>query len=194
MYLISIAAVLAMSLLAVSIREKVSPLLILRKNLPAALIGLTTASSSAAYSQNTRTCRNELGISKSVTSIGVSLGQTIFKPGVCLDFFLLGVFCAEFYNVPLSLDKLISYTLFCYILSIAAPPVPGGGLTCFALLSAQLGLPEEAVALMCTLGIIPDFLVTSLNMCVLQQALILIDGSLGSLDRSLLKTGKQRQP
>ena len=190
MFLISIAAVLVLSLLSVSIREKVSPLLVFTKNLPAALIGLTTASSSAAYSQNIRTCRRELGISETVTNIGISLGQTVFKPGVYLDLFLLGVFCAEFYSVPLSLGKLISFALFCYILSIAAPPVPGGGLTCFALLTAQLGLPGDAVALMCTLGIIPDFLVTSLNMCTLQQALVLIDGSLGTLDRSVLKSKK----
>ncbi len=190
MYLVSIAAVLVIQLLPVCIREKVSPLLVLQKNLPAALIGLTTASSSAAYSENIRTCRRELGISETVANIGVSLGQTVFKPGVYLDFFLLGVFCAEFYSVPISPGKLISFALFCYILSIAAPPVPGGGLTCFALLTAQLGLPGDAVALMCTLDIIPDFLVTSLNMCVLQQALLLIDGSLGSLDRSVLKNRK----
>lgn len=190
MYAISLTVVLLISLLAVSIRERVSPLLILRKNLPAALIALTTASSSAAYSQNMSTCRHELGISEAVTNIGISLGQTVYMPGAFVDFFLLGNFCAEFYDVPVSLDQLISYALFCYILSIAAPPVPGGGLTCLALLAAQLGLPGDAVALMCTLDIIPDFLVTSLNMFSLQQVLIITAGSVDHLDRSILKKSK----
>jgi Na+/H+-dicarboxylate symporter len=187
MYGVSIVAVLIFSLLPVCLRTRVSPFTILKKNLPAALIGLTTASSASAYSQNIQTCRKELGISETVTNIGVSLGQTIYKPGVYLDLFLLGIFCAEYFSVPLSLGTMVSFALFCFILSVAAPPVPGGGLTCFTLISIQLGLPGEAVALMCTLGVIPDFLVTSLNMCCLQHSLVLADSSLGSLDDEILR-------
>ena len=187
MYGVSIAAVLVFSLLLVCLRAKVSPFTVLTKNLPAALIGLTTASSASAYSQNIQTCRKELGISETVTNIGVSLGQTIYKPGVYLDLFLLGVFCAMYFSVPLSLGTLVSFALFCFILSVAAPPVPGGGLTCFTLIAAQLGLPGEAVALMCTLGVIPDFLVTSLNMCCLQHSLVLADSSLGTVDLGVLR-------
>ena len=38
-----------------------------------------------------------------------------------------------------------------------------------------------------TLGVIPDFLVTSLNMCCLQHSLVLADSSLGSLDHEILR-------
>ena len=33
------------------------------------------------------------------------------------------------------------------ILSIAAPPIPGGGLSCFTLMFLQLGIPLEGIAL-----------------------------------------------
>ncbi len=187
MFLVCIAATLIFSLVPVCLRARVSPVTLLRKNLPAALIGLTTASSASAYNQNIQTCRKELGISETVTNIGISLGQTIYKPGVFMDLFLLGVFCAEFFSVPLSLGTLCSFLLFCFILSVAAPPIPGGGLTCFALIAAQLGLPGESVALMCTLGVIPDFLVTSLNMCCLQHSLVLADSILGTVDYGTLR-------
>ncbi len=194
MFLLCILVNLIFSLLPTCLLTRVSPLTVLKKNLPAALIALTTASSSSAYSQNIQTCRKDLGVSETVTNIGISLGQTIYKPGVYMDFFLLGVYCAKYYSVSLSLGTLASFALFCFILSVAAPPVPGGGLTCFALIAAQLGLPGEAVALMCTLGVIPDFLVTSLNMCCLQHSLIIADSRLGTLDRGVLQRKSEPRP
>lgn len=76
--------------------------------------------------------------------------------------------------------------LISVILAIAAPPVPGGGLSCFALIIAQMGLPAESLALFCTLNIIPDFICTASNLSCLQLELTDLADSLDMLDREKL--------
>ena len=38
------------------------------------------------------------------------------------------------------------------LLSLAMPPIPGGALTCFTVMNAQLGIPVEALALTITVN------------------------------------------
>ena len=65
----------------VRIRKKVSTAVFLKKVFPVFLIGLTTASSAAAFLENRKVCEEKLGIDKKIVNIGVPLGQVVFMPG-----------------------------------------------------------------------------------------------------------------
>lgn len=43
------------------------------------------------------------------------------------------------------------------ILTIATPPIPGGALSCYTVLFAQLGIPVEGVALAISIDLIMDY-------------------------------------
>ncbi len=173
--------------LAASLRLKVSYPMLLRKLLPTYLTALATASSSAALSLNLDTCENKLGISERISRFAVPLGQVIFKTGAGTGFFVLAMGLAEYYGVAMPLSWVVKGVLTSGLLAIAAPPVPGGSLTCYTVLLAQLGIPEQAVALAIAGNVILDFFMTSCGVSCLQSELLLSAKQLGLLDEGILK-------
>ena len=171
------------------LRLKVSFPMVLRKLLPTYLIALSTASSAAALSTNLETCERRLGISGRITQFAVPLGQVIFKPGAAVGFFMLALGLAEFYGVSMSASWVVTGVLTSGLLAIAAPPIPGGSLTCYTVLLTQLGIPAEAVGLAVAGNVILDFFMTSCGISCLQSELMLSANKLGMLDRERLEKG-----
>ena len=170
-----------------SLRLKVSFPMVLRKLLPTYLIALSTASSSAALSTNLETCERRLGISGRIVHFAVPMGQVMFKTGAAVGFLALALGLAEFYGVAMPLPWVIIAVLTSGLLAIAAPPVPGGSLTCYTVLLTQLGIPAEAVGLAVAGNVILDFFMTSCGISCLQSELILSANRLGLLDRERLE-------
>ncbi len=173
--------------LVAALRLKVSYPLLLRKLLPTYLITLSTASSSAALSTNLDTCEKELGISERISRFAVPLGQVIFKTGGGVGFFVLAMGLAEYYGVAMPLSWVITGVLTSGLLAIAAPPIPGGSLTCYTVLLAQLGIPAQAVALAIAGNVILDFFMTSCGISCLQSELLLAANRLGLLNKGRLR-------
>ena len=73
------------------------------------------------------------------------------------------------------------------LLAIAAPPIPGGSLTCYTVLLTQLGIPEEAIGLAVAGNVILDFFMTSCGISCLQSELVLSSRRLGMLDVETLR-------
>lgn len=170
-----------------SLRLKVSFFTVLKKLLPTYLIALSTASSSAALSTNLETCERRLGISERIVHFAVPLGQVIFKTGGAVGFFVLAMGLAEFYGVDMPLPWMVTGVLTAGLLAIAAPPVPGGSLTCYTVLLTQLGIPAEAIGLAVAGNVILDFFMTSCGISCLQSELMLSANKLGMLDQSILR-------
>ena len=170
-----------------SVRLKASFPMVLRKMLPTYLIALSTASSAAALSSNLETCERKLGISGQIVHFAVPLGQVIFKPGGAIGFFVLALGLAEFYGIAMPLPWVVTGVLTAGLLAIAAPPVPGGSLTCYSVLLAQLGIPSEAIGLAIAGNVILDFFMTSCGLSCLQAELMLSASKLGMLDRQKLE-------
>ena len=108
------------------VRMRITPLDLWKRTLPTFFIAITTASSSAAFTSNIKTCTEELGVSHRLANFGVPFGQILYKPGVSV-LFLVAVFgAAESSGTEVSLSWYITAVLICIILSLAAPPVAGG--------------------------------------------------------------------
>ena len=188
--LLGIAACVAWPLLYAlwaSLRLKISFPLVLRKLLPTYLIALSTASSSAALSTNLETCERRLGISGRIVHFAVPLGQVVFKTGGAVGFLVLALGLAEFYGVAMPLSWVVTGVLTAGLLAIAAPPVPGGSLTCYTVLLAQLGIPEVAIGLAVAGNVLLDFFMTSCGISCLQSELMLSANKLGMLDLERLR-------
>ncbi|OON85238.1 hypothetical protein BXO88_13300 [Oribacterium sp. C9] len=67
--------------LIVPVRKRVSVIKLIRKASSVFIIGLLTASSGAALTENLERCEHSYGIDERIVRFGVPLGQTIFMPG-----------------------------------------------------------------------------------------------------------------
>lgn len=172
--------------LAAALRLGVSFPVLLRKLLPTYLIALSTASSAAVLSTNLEVCQRQLGVSGRVANFAVPLGQVIFKTGAAIGFFMLALGLAEFYGVAVSPTWVVTGVLASGLLAIAAPPIPGGSLTCYTVLLTQLGIPAQAVGVAVAGNVILDFFMTACGISCLQSELTLAANKLGMLDREAL--------
>ena len=141
-------------LLLVTLRKRVSVKVLLQKMMPTFLIGLSTSSSAAAFSTNVETCEKKLGIDKRIVNFGVPVGQMLFMPGYVMVFIAPALCMAEIYGIAISPEWLITAIITSLVLAIAAPPVPGGALSCLTILFIQLNIPSEGIPVAIALNII----------------------------------------
>ncbi len=166
----------------VIVNKKISPALLLKKILPTYIIALSTASSSAAFASNMETCEKKLGIDKRIVNFGVPLGQIIFMPGTAMLFMPAALCMAEIYGVPISPVWVVTALFISVILGIAAPPIPGGALTCYTMLFVQCDIPAEAIPIIIAINVITEFFATPTNIFCLEAELMELAGELKMLD------------
>lgn len=136
---------------------------LLRICLPAMIVGLTTASSSAAMKDELAACTEELGLSEKEVSFGVPLAMVLCKPTAMIEIALLLTVAQNTYGSAGDLIWYVRLALSAFVFAIVVPPVPGGMLSCFSLMFAELGIPTEALALVAALDVILDYPSTGTN-------------------------------
>ena len=170
-----------------SVRHRVRFRLLAKKLLPTFLIGLTTASSSAAFATNLETCEKKLGVAPALVNFAVPLGQVLYMPGVITAFSTISLCMAENYGIPITPVWLITMVIVVALLSIAVPPIPGGALTCFAVMFAQLSIPDDALALAVAISSVVSFINTACSLTCLLVEVTTVSGKLGMLDEECLR-------
>lgn len=170
-----------------AVKFRISPLLVIRKLLPTFLIGLSTASSAAAFTTNLETCTRKFGIPKKIANFAVPLGQVIFKPDCVICFFAIAICMAEYYGVEITVMWLVTAVLTTGLLAMATPPVPGGTLSVFTIMFVQLGIPGEAIALSVAVNSILDFVLTAVGLTCMLAEILLTAGDLQLLDEKKLR-------
>ncbi len=180
--ILCVGANLVLMVMSVSVRRKISPIILVKKLLPSFLVALTTASSAATFSTNMECCGKKLGIQRKLVNFGVPLGTAFSRPGHAAVFFCVCLFMADTYSVPITFSWIFAAILTCGLLALAVPPVPGGGIACYSILFLQLGIPVEALGVAVVLEIVLDFLSTSLNMVAVPVDMIHVAGKLDLID------------
>lgn len=165
---------------------QVSPFLLIKKMLPTYFIALTTASSAAALTTNLETCEEGLGIPPKVAEFAIPLGQVIYKPGFVVGLFSMALCMAEYYDITITPLFLVMAFLTVSLLSMAVPPIPGGGLSVFTVMFAQIGIPGEAIALAVAINAILDFFMTAAGLACLQIQVVYAVHGVGMLNREKL--------
>ncbi|MDO4338970.1 MAG: cation:dicarboxylase symporter family transporter [Eubacteriales bacterium] len=173
--------------LAISLRLKVSLPLLLKKLFPTFIIALSTASGASAYGTNLETCEKKLGISSKINNFALPLGQVIFMPGAAIGFLATALCMAENSGVSITIPWLVISVVVCSLLSMAAPPVPGGSMTCYTIIFMQLGIPMSALPLAIAVNLLLEFPMTAANISSLQCELTLASAKLDMLDLDMLR-------
>lgn len=126
------------------------------------MIGFTTCSSAAALPSNMR-CAEELGASRTVTSFGIPLGNTINMNGTALYMGINTIFVAEVFGIPMPFDTQLTVILMSILAAVGTMGVPGAGLIMMSIIFVQVGMPLEGVALIAGIDRILDMARTPMN-------------------------------
>lgn len=142
-------------------------------------MAFSTASSAATFGTNVECCEKKLHIDEKLVRFGVPFGQVLFKTGYVVSFVILTLYMAREYNVPITPVWIVTMLIVISVLSIAAPAIPGGMLTCALVLFTQLNIPESCLALSATVLTFSDYSCTACNVVCLQQSLLICAKKLG---------------
>lgn len=162
-----------------------------KKNTSTFLISLTTASSAASFASNVRAAKEKYGISSEMTAFSIPLGMIMHNPVAACYNILIIIYFAAAYGVNCSFSWLAIGVVFCTVIALSTPPIPGGAAASYALLFAQMGISEEALAVVLILDVITDFIVTAFECYVLPISLVNIAGKMGQLNLNILKNKKK---
>ena len=182
---------LLIMVLWISLRKKLSPILLTKKILPTFLVALTTASSAAAFSTNVKDSNKKLGIDKRLVDFGIPLGQVLFKMSEFAMFIPIVLTLAESYEISITPFWLLLAYITVWLISYAVPPVAGGAIMGFTVVFTQLGIPMEAMGIAVALNAITDFPLTAMNVTGWQLTMIDVADSLGALNKETLRSNKK---
>lgn len=140
--------------------------------LPSFLVSLATSSSAASFTDVTESLKNKVGIKESLVNFGYPLGVVMFMADNQIWLVLCSYACMAQAGVALTADSLVIIIISAFLLSLAAPPIPGGSITCYTLMLSQLGVPLEYVAVLGVLGIIEDAVGTASHVLANQVQLV----------------------
>ena len=170
--LVACLFILALHTIGATSVAHISPIELWRKSLSTFLIGLTTASSSAAFADNLKVCTEKHRISPELANFAVPFGQILYKPATALMYWFTAVCVAEQSGITVSVTWIVMVFVICIVLSVATPPVPGGTTASYSILFVQLGLPMDSLPIILTLNVILDFFRTAVNLFAGQCVLI----------------------
>ncbi len=182
------ALIFGVMLIAVAAKENVKPRLLVKKMLPTFLIGFGTASSVAANGECSESLYRRMGVYKRFVEFGQPTGGVVFMPSTAINFMACALYMASRYHVKVSILWFVIAILVCTFVAVATPPVPGGAVTAYAIIFSQLGIPDDAVALMLAMDILFDFAATAFDGAFLQLELLRQADENKMLDYDVLRT------
>ena len=98
-------------------------------------------------------------------------------PGVAIQFFIVSLCIGQSFGTEITIIWIITSIITSTILTIATPPIPGGGLSCYTILFTQLGIPSAGIALVISIELL----------AFLQTELVLSAKKLNLLDEEKLR-------
>lgn len=159
--------------ITVSIKFKVNPFTIIRKIAPSTILGFGTSCAMATYSLTSDICEKDLGVNKKITKFGLPIGLVAYMPAISVYFLMILFYGLEQYGLSCSIQWLVIAWITVTLLSIAAPPISGGSVTCFAILLSQMALPSEVLTFALAINVIAERFCTAANLSMLEMELIL---------------------
>ena len=139
--------VLVMLMVLLLLIGRTSPIWFLRQFGQVMMTAFAVASSSAVMPLTMQTCRDKLEISPKIYSFSIPLGIVINMDGGCVTLLITALFLSRVYGITLSWEVLLSLFVSVYMLSVAAPAVPGGILLCLPALLPQIGVPVSGITI-----------------------------------------------
>ena len=165
--------------------SKLTPVQYFRGIVDAQVVAFTSTSSAGTLPVSMKCARENLGVSKGVSSFVLPLGTTINMDGTALYQGVTTLFVAQAFGIDLGMPEYITIILTATLASIGTAGVPGAGLIMLTLVLTTVGLPVEGVALIAGIDRILDMARTTVNISGDIAASVIIAKSEGELDEKV---------
>jgi Na+/H+-dicarboxylate symporter len=139
------------------------PIGLLRQLLRPMIVAFSTSSSAATLPVSMKTCEEDLGVSKSVSSFVLPLGATMNMDGTALFEAMAAVFLAYLYGIELSTLAIFTIFLMSMVASIGAPGMPSASMSGMQMVLLAVGIPLEAIAILLVIERPLDTIRTAVN-------------------------------
>ncbi len=169
----------------VSVVGRLNPVRYLKGLVNPAAVAFTTTSSSGTLPATIKAAREELGVSKGISSFVLPLGATINMDGTALYQGVAALFVAQAFGVDLAFTDYLAIIMTATLASIGTAGVPGAGLIMLSLVLTTVGLPMEGLAIIAGIDRILDMARTTVNVCGDMMVSLLVSKSEDELDESV---------
>lgn len=163
---------MAISLVHVSLRFHVPLSKLVKKILPGYLIGVTTASSTAAFGTILEENEKGLGIDPQLSNFGTPLEMILNASTMSAGFLAIVYFLIEYSGIEITPIWFVSAWLLVTIIAFALPPVSGGTLIGLSVILTQFHIDPSCLGMAGTLVLVGDFFMTSARIVILQMELV----------------------
>lgn len=147
----------------IPIFSHLSPITFYKKYAPVMLNAFVICSGNAVMPFNMEICRTKLGIQPRAYSFAIPFGTVMNKNGGCIVLMISTLFMARIFGVDVDPGMLVSLAVMNYILSIAAPAIPGSLLICIAMILPMMGIPASAISIIMGIYAVDSMIQTVLN-------------------------------
>lgn len=169
----------------ISIVGRLSPVRYLKGLVNPAAVAFTTTSSSGTLPATIKASREEMGVSKGISSFVLPLGATINMDGTALYQGVCALFVAQAFGIDLTMADYLLIIMTSTLASIGTAGVPGAGLIMLSLVLTTVGLPLEGLAIVAGIDRILDMARTSVNVCGDLMVSVLVGKSENELDEDI---------
>ena len=163
---------MVISLVYISLRYHVSLTRLVKKILPGYLIGVTTASSTAAFGTILEENEKGLGIDTQLSNFGTPLEMILNASTMSAGFIAIVYFLIEYSGIEITPLWFVSAWLLITIIAFALPPVSGGTLIGLSVILAQFHIDQSCLGMAGTLVLVGDFFMTSARIVIMQMELV----------------------
>ncbi len=181
-YIGSLIHVLVFYTGVIKVFGRLSPVTYVKGLINPAAVAFTTTSSSGTLPATIKCAREEMGVSKGISSFVLPLGATINMDGTALYQGVAALFVAQAFGIDLAFVDYLAIIFTATLASIGTAGVPGAGLIMLSLVLSTVGLPMEGLAIIAGIDRILDMARTSVNVCGDLMVSILVSRSEGELD------------
>ena len=179
------ALLLLIKLVITSIKLHLPAGLLLKKILPTVLVGLFTASSSAAYGKISELNEKELGIAPEMNRFALPFANLLSGGVAGVGLIIIIYYLSESSGAALTFGGWITLWFMCSMFGLTMPPVSGGMLICLGMVMTQLNIPQTGIAIGGVLSILFDFFMTAAKIGGTHLELMMDADHFHMLDRSI---------
>jgi Na+/H+-dicarboxylate symporter len=166
---------------------RLNPRMFLYKMRAAMMFAFSTASSNATIPVTLESVEHRVGVSNKIASFTVPLGATINMDGTAIMQGIATGFIAQFYGIDLSISQYLMVVVMVIMASIGTAGVPSVGLVLLAGVLAQVGLPEEGIALILGVDRLLDMIRTVVNITGDATVTTIVAKSENELDEAVFR-------
>lgn len=171
-YFISIIIIL---LFLIIMKNKVKPLIYLKKIIKLWIVSLSTCSSVVTLPYTLKTCKEDLNLNEESVDLIIPLGTTINKIGGAISFAILSIWTTKLFGIEINAIMFITMLFISLLLNMAAVGIPSGGIVLGATYLTMLGIPLSFMGVYSAIYRLLDMAYTTLNVTGNINASILLD-------------------